>query len=68
MAVLTTARQNKIKQHLEIKATYNKIMEDPESQKYGAYEYLSKLYGYSTTTIGRIVGNIKPLKKSTTKP
>lgn len=59
MAVLTEKRKNKIKQHAEIKKRYDKMMEDPESQKYGCYEKLSKEYGYSETTIGRIVGNIK---------
>lgn len=62
MAVFTTAKQNKMIRHLEIKTTYNKLMEDPESQKYGAYEFLAKKYNCSPTTIGRIVGNIKPLK------
>lgn len=62
MAILTQKRQNKIKQHAEIKKRYDKLMEDPESQKYGVYELLSKEYGYSETTIGRIVGNIKRKK------
>lgn len=59
MATLTKARQLKIKQHAEIKRRYDKMMEDPESQKYGAYEKLASEYGYSVATIGRIVGNIK---------
>lgn len=59
MAILTTAKQNKIKQHAEIKRRYERMMKDPDSQKYGCYEKLSKEYGYSPSTIGRIVGNIK---------
>ena len=33
MATLTTARQNKIKQHAEIKRRYDKMMKDPDSVK-----------------------------------
>lgn len=63
MAILTEKRKNKIRQHAEIKRRYEKMMKQEGSQKHGCYEFLSKEYGYSTTTIGRIVGNIKPNKK-----
>lgn len=62
MAVITENRKNKIKQHAEIKKRYEKMMEDPLSQKYACYHKLGKEYGYSESTIGRIVGNIKSNK------
>lgn len=59
MAVLTEKRKIKEKQYAEIKRKYHKMMSEAGSQKYGCYERLSKEYGYSATSIGRIVGNIK---------
>ncbi len=59
MAIKTKTNQDKIKRDNKIRNQYFLIMQDPESQKYGAYEVLSKRHGLSCATIGRIVGNIK---------
>jgi hypothetical protein len=62
MAVLTKNTQGKKIRNAGIKKEYEELMKDPESQRSAVYEMLGYKHEVSSTTIGRIVGNIKTKK------
>lgn len=59
MATLTEKTQGKKIRNAEIKKLYTELMTDPDSQRTAVYEMLAFKYKVSSTTVGRIVGNIK---------
>lgn len=59
MAVQTEKTKAKLERNAEIKRHYKELMRDKESQRYAVYEMLAFKHGLSSTSIGRIVGNIK---------
>lgn len=59
MAILTEKTRLKNERNLKIKSSYKELMKQKGSQRYAVYELLAKEHGCASTTIGRIVGNIK---------
>lgn len=59
MAVKTKNTLNKEKRNEDIKKAYLVAMSDPGSQKFAVYEQLSLKHKVSTSSIARIVGNLK---------
>lgn len=59
MAVKTKNTLNKEKRNEDIKKAYSVAMSDPGSQKFAVYEQLSLKHRVSTSSIARIVGNLK---------
>jgi len=62
MAVKTKGTIAKEKRDYTIRGQYNELMSDEGAQKFAVYEVIARTHKISTSSVCRIVGNLKTKK------